>query len=132
MTRNRWALAGAVLGLTAWMTLCDRFFHVATRTVVHFWPPFMGDQTAWVLACFGLGAIGIIATAPKFAVDQPRPQRFLLEIVIMTTIYATSGFVGADRPGAVTAGFLAFFLLRFAFSADRRTIAVVAVILAIA
>jgi hypothetical protein len=115
------------------MTLCDRFFHLATGTVVHFWSPFMGGgQTVWVLACFGLGALGIVATAPKFAVDRPRPLRFIVEIAIMTAVYAASGFFGADHPGLVTLVFAALFVLRFAASSDRRTIALVALMLAVA
>jgi hypothetical protein len=132
MTRTRLTVVGAVLGLTAWMTLCDRFFHLATDTVVHFWTPFMGGgQTVWVLACFGLGSLGLVATAPKFAVARPRPARFLVEIVIMTAVYAASGFFGADHASLVTPAFAGLFLTRFAFSADRGTIAVIALILAV-
>ena len=122
----------AVLGLTAWMTLCDRFFHVSTNTVVHFWSPFMGEQTAWVLVCFGVGALGIVATAPRFAVAEPRPYRFLIEIVIMTAIYAASGYFGADHAMVVTAVFLALFVLRLAASQHRGALAIAAVVLAIA
>lgn len=122
----------AVIGLTAWMTLCDRFFHLATNTVEHFWAPFMGGgQTVWVLACFGLGALGIVTTAPRFAVVGPRPARFVVEIVIMTAVYAASGYFGAAHASWVTIAFAALFTLRLAASADRGTIAVVALILAI-
>jgi hypothetical protein len=133
MTRTRnGLLVGAAIGLTAWMTLCDRFFHLATDTVVHFWTPFMGGgQTVWVLVCFGLGSLGIVMTAPTFAVERPRPLRFLVEIVIMTGVYAASGFFGADHPTLVTLAFTALFVVRFAVSADRATIAVIAVILAV-
>jgi len=127
MTRN----LVAVLGLAAWMTLCDRFFHVETNTVEHFWSPFMGDQTVWVLACFGLAAIGIVATAPRFAVDRPRPYRFLIEIAIMTAVYASSGYFGAEHAMVVTAVFVALFALRLAASQNRRTLAGVAVMLAV-
>lgn len=121
-----------VVGLTAWMTLCDRFFHVATNTVVHFWSPFMGGrQTVWVLACFGLAAIGIVLTAPKFATASPRPIRFLIELAIMTTIYASSGFLGAEHAMAVTAAFATLFLVRFAASGDRGQLATIALILAV-
>jgi len=121
----------SIVGLTAWMTLCDRFFHVATNTVVHFWSPFMGDQTVWVLVCFGLGATGIVLTAPKFAVDSPRPVRFLIEVAIMTAIYATSGFVGHAHAMTVTAAFTALFVLRFATSKDRGQLAIIAILLAV-
>ena len=132
MTRHRLTVLSAAVGLTAWMTLCDRFFHLATDTVVHFWSPFMGGgQTVWVLVCFGLGALGIVATAPKFAVDRPRPARFLVEVAIMTAVYAASGFFGADHPALVTLAFATLFVLRLAASADRGAIAVIALILAV-
>jgi hypothetical protein len=128
MTRN----LVAVLGLTAWMTLCDRFFHLGTGTLVHFWHPFMGGgQTAWVLACFGLASLGIVATAPRFAVDHARPPRFFGEVAIMTAIYASSGFFGLHHAAVVTLAFTAVFVLRFAVSSHRGTIAIVALTLAI-
>lgn len=121
----------AVVSLTAWMTLCDRFFHLATNTVVHFWHPFIGaGQTVWVLACFGLGATGIVLTAPKFTVDAPRPARFFVEVALMTAIYASSGFFGHEHATAVTAAFTALFVLRFAVSKDRGRLAAVALLLA--
>jgi hypothetical protein len=122
----------AIVGLTVWMTLCDRFFHLATNTVVHFWHPFMGaGQTVWVLACFGLGATGIVVTAPKFAVDRPRPARFLTEVAIMTAVYATSGFFGAEHAMTVTAGFAGLFFIRLAASQDRCPLAAIALLLAV-
>jgi hypothetical protein len=122
-----------ILGLTAWMTLCDRFFHLATNTVVHFWHPFMGGgQTVWVLVCFGLGATGIVLTAPKFAVDAPRPARFFTEVAVMTVVYASSGFFGAEHATTVTAVFAALFLIRFSASKERGQLAAIAVLLAVA
>lgn len=121
----------AAVGLTLWMTLCDRFFHVATNTVEHFWAPFMGDQTVWVLACFGLGSVGIVATAPRFAVPSARPARFAAEVAVMTLIYASSGFFGAAHPVAVTTAFAAFFALRLGLTHDRLPIVVVALSLAV-
>jgi hypothetical protein len=127
MTRSLMAVAG----LTAWMTLCDRFFHVQTNTVEHFWSPFMGDQTIWVLACFGLGAIGLVAAAPRFAGADPRPLRFLLEVAIMTAIYASSGYFGGEHAMGITAVFAALFVLRLAASTDRRALVVAAAVLAL-
>lgn len=118
-------------GIAAWMTLCDRFFHVATSTVVHFWSPFMGKQTVWVIAVFGIASIGIVATAPAFAVARPRPPRFFSELLLMTAIYATSCFVGADHPRAVTAAFAGLFVVRLAASGERKPVLIVAVVLAV-
>ena len=129
---NRTAvLAVAGLGLTAWMTLCDRFFHVHTGTVVHFWPPFMGDQTFWVIPIFGLAAIGFVVTAPRFATPEARPLRFAFELVVMTTIYATSGFVGYDHGTLVTVAFISLFALRLAVSRDRGILLAAALLLAV-
>ena len=112
-TRNaRLTLVVAVGGLTAWMTLCDRYFHVATDTVVHFWQPFMGDQTVWVVPIFGLAAIAFVSTAPRFAASEASRLRFAGELLIMTTIYATSGFVGFDHGLLVTVAFIGLFALR--------------------
>jgi len=122
----------AVVGLAAWMTLCDRFFHVHTGTVVHFWAPFMGDQTFWVIPIFALAAIGLVATAPRFAVAQARPIRFFGELLIMTAIYATSGFFGADHAGPVTLAFGTLFLARLAGSREGRQLATAALILWVA
>ncbi|HUP99230.1 MAG TPA: hypothetical protein VM093_02105 [Aeromicrobium sp.] len=127
MTRR----ALAVVGIAAWMTLCDRFFHVATQTVVHYWPPFMGDQTFWVIPIFGLAALAIVGTAPRFAASEPRPLRFFGELLVMTAIYATSGFVGADHPTWVTAAFGLLFLARMAGTRARAQLLGVAVILAV-
>jgi len=121
----------AACGLTIWMTLCDRFFHVQTDTVEHFWSPFMGEQTVWVLVCFGLGAAGLVAAAPRFAGGQPRPYRFLIEVAIMTAIYASSGYFGAEHAVGVTAVFAALFAFRLAMSQDRGTLAIAAVALAV-
>jgi hypothetical protein len=132
-TRNtRLIVVLAVVGLTTWMTLCDRFFHVHTGTVVHFWQPFMGDQTFWVIPIFGLAAIGFVITAPRFAVAEARPLRFAFELAVMTTIYATSGFVGFEHGAAVTAAFVGLFALRLAVSRDRGTLLAVALLLAVA
>ncbi len=125
-------LAVAGLGLTAWMTLCDRFFHVHTGTVVHFWKPFMGDQTFWVIPIFGLAAIGFVTTAPRFAAAEARPLRFAFELVVMTTIYATSGFVGYEHGTLVTVAFVSLFALRLAVSSDRGTLLAIALLLAVA
>ena len=127
---SRLTLLVAVVGLAAWMTLCDRYFHVATGTVVHYWEPFMGDQTFWVIPIFGLAAIGFVTTAPRFAAPQARPPRFAFELVVMTTIYATSGFVGFEHGTAVTAAFVGLFALRLAASRDRGTLLAVALLLA--
>ncbi|MFL6090210.1 MAG: hypothetical protein ACJ71Z_08730 [Aeromicrobium sp.] len=121
----------AVAGLTAWMTLCDRFFHVATHTLVHYWHPLLGRQTLWVIPIFGLASTAIVATAPRFAASTARPIRFLGELLVMTAIYATSGFVGAAHPTAVTAAFVALFAMRLAASRDRGTLLTVAAILAV-
>lgn len=121
----------AVVGITAWMTLCDRFFHVATTTVVHFWHPMVGDQTVWVIAVFGLASIGIVATAPKLAADQARPLRFVAELAVMTTIYGTSGFYGHQYMRTVTAAYAALFLIRLAASRDRGPIITAALLLAV-
>jgi len=130
--RSTTTYAVAIVGLAAWMTLCDRFFHVATGTVKHYWPPFMGDQTFWVIPIFGLAAIGFVATAPRFAVAEARPLRFAFELVVMTSIYATSGFVGYDHGPAVTAAFVGLFVLRLAVSRDRGILLAVALLLAVA
>lgn len=124
--------AVAVIGLTAWMTLCDRYFHVATGTVVHFWRPFMGDQTVWVMPIFGLAAIGFVTVAPHFAAATARPARFLVELVVMTAVYATSGFFGHDHGTVVAGAFVALFLLRLAASRERDTLLAIAVLLAFA
>jgi hypothetical protein len=121
----------AVIGLAAWMTLCDRFFHVATGTVVHFWRPFMGDQTVWVMPIFGVAAIGFVATAPRFAATTARPTRFLVELGVMTAVYATSGFVGYEHGTLVMVAFVALFLLRLAVSPERGTVLGIAVLLAV-
>lgn len=121
----------AVVGLAAWMTLCDRYFHVATGTVVHFWRPFMGDQTVWVMPIFGLAAIGFVATAPQFAAAAARPPRFLVELLVMTAVYATSGFVGYEHGTLVSVAFVVLFLLRLAASHERRTLLGIAVLLAV-
>ena len=122
----------AVIGLAAWMTLCDRYFHVATGTVVHYWRPFMGDQTVWVMPIFGLAAIGFVATAPRFAAATARPSRFVVELAVMTTVYATSGFVGFEHGTLVTAAFVSLFLLRLLVSRGRGTLLAVALLLAVA
>lgn len=124
-------MVAAGLGLTAWMTLCDRFFHVRTGTVVHFWQPFMGDQTFWVIPIFGLAAIGFVTTAPRFAAAEARPLRFAFELVVMTTIYATSGFVGYEHGTLVTVAFVSLFALRLAVSGERGTLLAVAMLLAV-
>ena len=121
----------AVIGLAAWMTLCDRYFHLATGTVVHFWPPFMGEQTVWVVPIFGLAAIAFVATAPRFAAPAARPLRFAFELVLMTTVYATSGFVGYDHGTLVTWAFLGLFGLRLAVSGDRGTLLAIALLLGV-
>lgn len=128
----RLTLVVAVLGLAAWMTLCDRYFHVATGTVVHFWPPFMGDQTVWVIPIFGLAAIGFVATAPRFAAPTASSLRFGSELVIMTAIYATSGYVGFDHGALVTVAFVGLFALRLIASRDRGTLLAVGLLLAVA
>lgn len=122
----------AVAGLAAWMTLCDRFFHVHTGTVVHYWPPFMGEQTFWVIPIFALAAIGFVATAPHFAAAEARLPRFTFELAVMTTIYATSGFVGYDHGIAVTLVFVGLFALRLGLSHERGTLLTVALLLAVA
>jgi len=121
----------AVVGIATWMTLCDRFFHVATRTLVHFWPPFMGDQTFWVIPIFGLASVAIVATAPRFAAPEPRPLRFLGELLVMTAIYASSGFVGGRHPMLVTAAFVMLFAARLVGTQARRQLLVLAAILAV-
>lgn len=125
-------LVVAVVGLTAWMTLCDRYFHLATGTVVHFWPPFMGDQTVWVIPIFGLAAIGFVTTAPRFAAPDASRRRFAFELLIMTAVYATSGFVGFDHGTLVTVAFISLFALRLIASRDRGTLLAIAVLLAAA
>jgi hypothetical protein len=125
----RWVIAAA--GLTAWMTLSDRFFHVDTGTLVQFWRPFLGEQTFWVIPTFALGAISLVAVAPRFATPRARPLRFLAEVLIMTAVYATSGYVGLDNPLTVTAAFSALFALRLAASTDRGNLVVVAVLLGV-
>ena len=129
---TRLTLVAAVVGLTAWMTLCDRFFHLTTGTVVHFWRPFMGDQTVWVIPIFGLAAIAFVTTAPRFAAPEARPARFVVELLVMTTVYATSGFVGFDHGSLVTAAFVSLFALRLMASRDRGTLLIVALVLAVA
>jgi hypothetical protein len=121
----------AVACLAAWMTLCDRFFHVRTDTVEHFWRPFMGDQTFWVIPIFGLAAIAFVATAPRFAVPTAKPARFLGELLIMTTIYGTSGFLGREHALGVTAAFVGLFVLRLSVSRDRGTLLAIAALLAV-
>jgi len=121
----------AVIGLAAWMTLCDRYFHVATGTVVHFWPPFLGDQTVWVMPIFGLAALGFVATAPRFAGPEARPLRFTGELLVMTTIYATSGYIGFEHGTLVTAAFVGLFAVRLAASNHRGTLLAIAVLLAL-
>jgi hypothetical protein len=121
----------AIVGITAWMTLCDRFFHVATGTLLHFWSPFMGKQTVWVIPIFGLAAIAIVATAPRFATDRARPGRFAIEMLVMTSIYATSGFLGREYAGAVTAVFVALFVARIAGSRQRGLLLAVGALLAV-
>ena len=131
-SQRTWVIpALAVIGLAAWMTLCDRYFHVATGTVVHFWRPFMGDQTVWVMPIFGLAAIGFVATAPRFAAATARPPRFLVELGLMTAVYATSGFVGYEHGTLVTVAFVALFLLRLAVSPERGTLLGIAALLAV-
>lgn len=125
-------VAVAITGLAAWMTLCDRFFHVHTGTVVHFWPPFMGDQTVWVIPIFGLAAIGFVTTAPRFAAAEPSRVRFAIELLVMTAIYAMSGFVGIDHGALVTAAFVGLFAIRLMASGDRRTLLAIALLLAVA
>jgi hypothetical protein len=122
----------AVVGLTAWMTLCDRYFHLTTGTVVHFWRPFMGDQTVWVIPIFGLAAIGFVATAPRFAAPDANRLRFLIELLVMTSVYATSGFVGFDHGTLVTVAFISLFVFRLMASRDRGTLLTVALLLAVA
>ena len=131
---SRLALAHvlAIVGLAAWMTLCDRFFHVHTGTVVHFWQPFMGDQTVWVIPIFGLAAIGFVTTAPRFAAVRARPLRFAGELLIMTTIYATSGFVGFEHGTLVTAAFVSLFAVRLLASRERGTLLAIGLLLAVA
>jgi hypothetical protein len=126
------ARIAAVVGLAAWMTLCDRYFHLTTGTVVHFWEPFMGDQTFWVIPIFGIAAIGFVATAPRFATETARPSRFLLELVVMTAIYATSGFVGLEHGMLVTVLFVGLFIVRLVASSERGTLLTIAGLLAIA
>ena len=129
---TRLTLFVAVVGLTAWMTLCDRYFHLATGTVVHFWPPFMGDQTVWVIPIFGLAAIGFVTTAPRFAAPDASRPRFAFELLVMTAVYATSGFVGFDHGILVTIAFVSLFALRLVVSRDRGTLLVIALLLAAA
>jgi hypothetical protein len=129
---TRLTLVAAVVGLTAWMTLSDRYFHVATDTVVHFWRPFMGEQTVWVIPIFGVAAIGFVATAPRFAAPEARPVRFAFELLVMTTIYATSGFVGFDHGTLVTIAFVSLFALRLVASRERGTLLAAALLLAAA
>lgn len=129
---TRLTLFVAVVGLAAWMTLCDRYFHLTTGTVVHFWPPFMGDQTVWVIPIFGLAAIGFVATAPRFAAPDASRRRFAFELLIMTTVYATSGFVGFDHGTLVTIAFVSLFALRLVASHDRGTLLAIALLLAAA
>jgi hypothetical protein len=131
MSSQLGARAVAVVGLTAWMTLCDRFFHVQTTTLVHYWRPLMGQQTFWVIPIFGLAAIAFVATAPRFAAPTARPRRFLGEVLIMTVIYGTSGFVGKDHGTAVTAAFVGLFVIRLAASRDRGTLLIIATLLAV-
>ena len=128
---TRVTLVVAAVGLTAWMTLCDRYFHLTTGTVVHFWRPFMGDQTVWVIPIFGLAAIGFVATAPRFAAAEARPVRFVVELLVMTTIYATSGFIGFDHGTLVTVAFVSLFALRLTASRERGTLLTVALLLAV-
>lgn len=133
MTQRTWTTPTlAAIGLTAWMTLCDRYFHVATGTVVHFWRPLMGDQTVWVIAIFGVAAIGFVSTAPRFAADQARPGRFAVELLVMTAIYATSGFVGFDHGRLVTVVFVGLFAVRLAASHDRGTLLMAGLLLTVA
>jgi len=129
---SRLTLLVAVVGLASWMTLCDRYFHLATGTVVHFWQPFIGNQTFWVIPIFGLAAIGFVATAPRFAASSARPLRFAFELVVMTTIYATSGFIGYEHGTLVTVVFVSLFALRLIASRDHGTLLAVALLLAAA
>ncbi len=122
----------AIAGLAAWMTLCDRYFHVATGTVVHFWRPFMSDQTVWVIPIFGLAAIAFVSTAPRFAAPEASRLRFGRELLVMTAIYATSGFVGFDHGLLVTVAFIGLFALRLLASRDRGMLMVAALLLAVA
>jgi hypothetical protein len=92
----------------------------------------MGDQTVWVIPIFGLAAIGFVLTAPHFASSEARPLRFVGELLIMTTIYATSGFVGFDHGLAVTVAFASLFVLRLIASGDRGTLLAVGLLLAAA
>ena len=132
-TRRTWTTPVlAVIGLAAWMTLCDRYFHLTTGTVVHFWPPFMGDQTVWVVPIFGLAAIAFVGTAPRFAAPEARPPRFVLELLVMTAVYATSGVVGYAHGTLVTVAFVSLFALRLATSHDRGTLLIIALLLGVA
>ena len=121
----------AVAGIATWMTLCDRFFHVSTATVLHFWRPFMGEQTFWVIPIFGLAATAIVLTAPRFAAAAPRPLRFAGELLVMTAIYASSGFVGASHPALVTAAFTALFAARLIGTQAKGQLMVLALVLAV-
>jgi hypothetical protein len=143
---TRLTLVAAVVGLTAWMTLCDRYFHLTTGTVVHFWRPFMGEQTVWVIPIFGLAAIAFVTTAPRFAAPEARPSRggtsllgaqrrawgIVVELLVMTTVYAASGFVGFDHGSLVTVAFVSLFALRLLASRDRGTLVTIALLLAVA
>ena len=119
------------MGLTAWMVTCDRLFHVNTRTVVHFWTPQVGGQTVWVVLLFGLASSAFVTIAPRVPAESTSPLRFARELGIMTSIYAVSGWFGQDHATAVTAAFAALFVARFALHGSRRTIAGLALLLAV-
>jgi len=119
-----------VLGITAWMVLCDHFFHVDTRTVIHYWTPQIDGQTVWVAGFFALGAAAIVAIAPRQG--PPRPLRWWAELALLTLLYGVSGWFGQAHATAVTAGFAALFAVRFAVDHDRRTILRLALLLGIA
>jgi hypothetical protein len=130
--QNLTASALAVVGLTTWMTLCDRFFHLGTDTLEHYWEPFIGaGQTFWVIVVFGLASIGIVLTSPRFAVERGSLGRFGLEVLIMTAVYGSSGYFGADHRYAVLAAFIALFVVRLAFSGERGALLAVAILLAV-
>lgn len=121
----------AVVGLTAWMTLCDRYFHLTTGTVVHFWQPMMGDQTFWVIPIFGLAAIAFVVVAPRLAAAQPSPVRLAGELLVMTALYAASGFIGFDHGTGVTVAFVVLFTARLAVSSNRGILLAIAAMLAV-
>jgi hypothetical protein len=123
--------AVAVVGLTAWMTLCDHFFHVDTGTVVHFWTPQVDGQTLWVVPLFGLASLAFAIIAPRVATAAPSVLRWVRELGLMTLIYAASGWFGQEHALAVTAAFAALFLLRLALDSDRATVVRLAMLLGI-